>query len=210
MSARLGGEHQLVEASMFPAKGIACAKREETQLAQGVCSINFEVGQRRCVDLERVSSRVVTIVGGGGHEWSREARGATKERDRLEVAGLGLRNGGNVEEAWEITASRLAPRGRRRRLCSSLYWHFLVLARARILMLFSALCKTFQQVSFSIFSGFFFSCLVYHVYFLRMFFRVIPLNVKKHHHHRKKQKPKDKSGKYLQYKTDKNMCTYHL
>lgn len=51
---------------MFPAKGIACAKREETQLAQGVCSINFEVGQRRCVDLERVSSRVVTIVGGGG------------------------------------------------------------------------------------------------------------------------------------------------
>lgn len=60
-----------------------------------------------------------------------------------------------MEAAWEIPPSWLASGGRRRRLCSSLYWHILVLAQARIL-LFSALFKTFQQVSFSIFSGFFF------------------------------------------------------
>lgn len=68
---------------------------------------------------------------------------------------MGFSNRGNVEAAWEIPPSWLAPGGRRRCLCSSLYWHILVLARARIL-LFSSLFKTFQQVSFSIFGGFFF------------------------------------------------------
>jgi len=108
------GGHQLVEASMFPAKGRACAKRQETQVAQGVCSIDFEVGQRRCVDQERVSSRGVTITG-RGWRMSGPGRPGCNERDRLEVAGLGLSNGGNGEEAWEIPPSWLAPGGRRRR-----------------------------------------------------------------------------------------------
>lgn len=53
-----------MEGSLFLGKGRACANRQETQVAQGVWSIDFEVGQRRCVDLERVSSRGVTTTEG--------------------------------------------------------------------------------------------------------------------------------------------------
>lgn len=49
---------------MFPAKGRAYANRLETQVAQGVCSMDFEVGQRRCAGQGRVSSRSVTITEG--------------------------------------------------------------------------------------------------------------------------------------------------
>lgn len=51
---------------MFPANGRACAKRQETQVAQGVGSIDFEVGQR-CADLEKQGCHShEAVVGGRG------------------------------------------------------------------------------------------------------------------------------------------------
>lgn len=70
-------------------------------------------------------------------------------RVSLEVAGLGLGNGGNVgkgsgklsltrSQAWEILPAHQCVLGRRRRrLRSSLYWPLLVLAQAVIFLLLS-------------------------------------------------------------------------
>lgn len=77
-----------MEGSRLLAKGRACANRQETQVAQGVWSIDFEVDQR-CVDLERVSSRGVTITEGASVEQGGQG---CNERDRLEVSGRGLSN----------------------------------------------------------------------------------------------------------------------